>query len=55
MATSTANKPKTMSGKAKVSDKTKKDNYMKTVGRSENDMAPAAKKSKAKMKSKAKC
>ena len=47
-----------MAGKATASAKTKKDNYMKTVGRSENDMGPAAKKAKApkaKMKSKAKC
>ena len=43
------NKSKTMSSKAKVSDKTKKDNYMKTVGRSENDMGPTAKTKKAMM------
>jgi len=55
MAISTANKPKTLAGKSKVSAKTKKDNYMKTVGRSEDDMGPSAKKSKAKPKSKGKC
>ena len=44
-----------MAGKATASAKTKKANYMKTVGRSEDDMGPATKKSKAKMKSKAKC
>jgi len=34
---------------AKDVDKTKKDNYMKTVGRSENDMGPTAKTKKAMM------